>query len=256
MGTPIEGGQVQGDPENTPGPNPAWESVLNIIPEEFHGAITPEFQKWDQAAQSRIEQVNNSLKEYEAYKPFHELGISADEIEQGLRLMYEINNNPQSVYDALASAYNFGQQQTPEEGPNPEELPEGITPELMEKLNSQEGTLKALAQIVLNDAQAKQDAQAEAELDRELNELRERIGDFDENYVTALMLNGASAEEAGNAFVALKQSLSPKPFAPTVLGNSNGGTGLPSNAIDPTKLTSKDTRSLVVQMLAAANQEN
>src|SRR5687768_4365671 len=111
----IEGGEVQGgNPDagdNTPGPNPAWNDVLSVLPEQFHQVVTPHFQKWDQEAQSRIESINSQLKQFENYKPFAEHGITSDEIEQGLRLMYEINNNPQNVYNALNNAYNFGQQQ-------------------------------------------------------------------------------------------------------------------------------------------------
>lgn len=274
MGTPVESdagneevqGNVSSDAgDNTPGPNPAWNDVLSILPEQFHGVVTPHFQKWDQAAQQRIESVNSQLQSFEPYKPFVEHGITSEEIEQGLRLMFEINNNPQNVYDALAKAYNFGQQANPPvANPNGSEKDEdneenplaNVPPEILEKLNGQEGMLKAVAQIVLNDAKAKQDAQEDKKLDTELNSLKERIGDYDERYVLSLMQNGMSADEAGDAFVALKQSFAQnRPFAPTVLGNSQGGSGLPSNAIDPTKLSNKETRSLVAQMLEAAAKQ-
>ncbi len=261
MGTPIEPTpdnlEVQGTDDNAPGPNPAWNDVLSVLPEQFHQMVTPHFQKWDQAAQAKIEQVNDSLKQFDDYKPFVEHGINAQEVEQGLRLMYEINNNPQGVYDALQKAYNFGQQ-TSSADPNAsaeddDETIAGLDPDIANKLQQQEGMLQAVAQIVLNDAQAKQAAQADIELDKELSALKERIGDYDERYVLGLMQTGLSADEAGDAFTALKTSLAQnKPFAPNVLSsNSGGGAGLPSNAIDPTKLSGKDTRNLVAQMLAA-----
>ena len=261
MGTPIEDGSVQGGNsdagDNTPGPNPAWNDVLSVLPEQFHSVVTPHFQKWDDAANQRIESVNTQLKEFDSYKPFAEHGITSDEIEQGLRLMYEINNNPQNVYNALASAYNFGQQPPgSESGGNTNESDEedvvnNLPPEVLEKLNSQEDILQAVAQIVLNDARAKQDAQADASLDSELNQLKEKFGEYDEDYVLTKMMGGMSGEDAVQSYQNLIQSLSPKPFAPTVLGNSGGGSGVPSNAIDPTKLSGKDTRNLVAQMLAA-----
>jgi hypothetical protein len=258
MGTPVEpsGEEVQGnipDQDNSPGPNPAWDDVLKILPEQFHSVVTPHFQQWDQAAQKRIEQVNSQLKEFESYKPFVEHGINPQEIEQGLRLMWEINNNPENVYNALANAYKFGQQ-TPSvanSNEDEEETPNNIDPELMSKLEQQDGILQAVAQIVLNDAKAKEDAKADAELDTELNTLRKNFGDYDEDYVLTKMMNGMSGEDAVKSYQELVQRVSPKPFAPSVLGNSGGGTGLPSNAIDPTKLSGKETRSLVAQMLAA-----
>lgn len=255
-----EGSEVQGgNPDagnNTPGPNPAWNDVLSILPEQFHSVVTPHFQKWDQAAQQRIESVNKQLSQFEPYGKFVEHGITPEEIEQGLRLMYEINTNPQNVYNALAEAYKFGQQP---EGNEEEEEDEDnplsqLPPEIVEQLGQQGDLLRTVAQIVLNDANAKQAALADKELDDELNAAREKYGDFDERYVLALMQNGLSADEAAQQFAELKQSLAPKPFAPSILSNS-GGTGVPSNAIDPTKLSSKETRALVAQMLAEAAKQ-
>lgn len=258
MGTPIEdGGQVQDNQvtEDVPGPNPAWNDVLSVLPEQFHPVVTPHFQKWDQAAQSKIEAANNSLKEFEGFKPFVEHGINPQEVEQGLRLMWEINNNPENVYKALAEAYKFGEQ-TPVANPNSngedeDEAPYGVDPEISSKLEQHEGLLQAVSQIVLNDAQAKEAAAADSALEKELNTLKEKYGEYDEEFVLTKMLNGASGEEAINAYQGLVQRLSPKPFAPSVLGNNGGGTGLPSQAIDPTKLSGKETRNLVAQMLAS-----
>jgi hypothetical protein len=173
-------------------------------------------------------------------------------------MMYEVQNNPQNVYNALAEAYKFGQQPSPvaNNGESGDDDPlANLDPKLLSQINDQGSLLQTLAQVVINDNNAKQAAAADADLDKELNALKDKIGDYDERYVLALMQNGLSAEDAGQAFVSMKQSLAPKPFAPTVLGNGSGGGGIPSGAIDPTKLSSKDTRSLVAQMLAQAAQQ-
>lgn len=265
MATPIEGGEVQGNEptgSETPGPNPAWNDVLSVLPEQFHQVVTPHFQKWDDAANSRIETVNSQLKDFEDFKPFVEHGINAQEIEQGLRLMWEINNNPENVFNALKDAYKFGEQvispvaNTSGDAGDEENPLNNLPPEVLEKLNAQEGILQAVSQIVLNDAKAKQDAAADAELENELSQLKEKFGEYDEDYVMTKMLSGFSGEDAVKSYQALVQSLSPKPFAPQVFGNSSGtGTGLPSQAIDPTKLSGKDTRSLVAQMLEQAARQ-
>jgi hypothetical protein len=262
MGTPIEPtGEVQGgEPtgSETPGHNPAWDEVLSVLPEQFHSVVTPHFQKWDQSAQQRIESANSQLSQFEAYKPFAEHGISTDELERGLRLYYEINNNPENVYKALQNAYNFGQPETPNPQGNEgeeEENPLNLPPEIMEKINNHDGMLQAVAQIVLNDAQAKEAAAADAELDKELKGLQEKFGDYDEDYVMTKMMSGMSGEEAVQSYQSLVQRVTPQPFAPTLLGSNGGGTGLPSNAIDPTKLSGKETRNLVAEMLAAAQKQ-
>lgn len=259
MGTPIEpsGDEVQVVEEDNSGHNPAWDEVLSVLPEQFHSVVTPHFQKWDSAANQRVESVNGQLSAFESYKPFVEHGISAEDVEQGIRLMYEVNNNPQSVYDALQKAYNFGQAPnaaTPVA--NNGESEEEAEPNSDPRYNRLNEGLELVSRIVLNDAQAKQAAQADSALDSELNQLKEKIGDYDERYVLALMQSGLSAEQAGDAWAGLQQQFQPKPFAPSILsGNNGGGSGLPSNAIDPAKLSSKDTRGLVAQMLQqAANQ--
>lgn len=268
MGTPIEPEAVQGevsDQNEAPGPNPAWNDVLSILPEQFHSVVTPKFQEWDNAAQSRIEALNSTVKEFEAYKPFVEHGISPDELEQGVRLMYEIQNNPQGVYEALANAYNFNQQAAnpaAAESNNAEEEnaenPLALPPEVMEKLNQHDGLLQAVSQIVLNDAQAKQAAQADIALEKELETTAKELNleAYDEDYVLTKMLNGMSAKDAFASYQSLMQRLTPQPFAPSVLGSNGGGTGLPSNAIDPTKLSGSETRNLVAQMLEKAAQQN
>lgn len=264
MGTPVEptdSGEVQGgnpDEGNAPGLNPAWSEALNIIPEQFHTQITPYFQQWDQAAQQRIESVNSQLKEFEDYKPFVEHGISPDELEQGVRLMYELNNNPQGVYEALANAYNFGQTPT-NNGEEPSEEEEGNENEYNIAQNPeftklQEG-LELVSKIVLDDAQAKADAEADAELDAELESLKQKHGEnYNEQFFLAMMQNGMNGDEAAEAFKELKGNIAPAPTAPSILGNA-GGNGVPSNAIDPTKLNGKETRNLVAEMLKRAAQQ-
>lgn len=252
MGTPIEsnpGNEVQGDitPDqgNAPGPNPAWNDVLSIVPEGYHAALTPHFQRWDDAANQRVESVNTSLKEFEAYKPFLEHGIGSDELMQGLRILQEINDNPRAVYDALNEAHKFSQ--NIQNAGTESEAEENSEDPRFSQL--QQG-LELVSQIVLNDAQAKQNAQADMALEKELEDLKQAHGEFDMEFVLTKMLNGATGEQAISSYKELVGRLSPQPFAPSILGsNSGAGTGLPSNAIDPTKLSGKDTRDLVAQML-------
>lgn len=260
MGTPIEDGSVQGGSDSTPGQNPAWNDVLSVIPEQFHSQVTPHFQQWDQSAQSQIEKANSRVKEFEPYSQFAEHGIDPSELEQGLRLMYEINQNPKAVYDALAEAYNLtpGQIQEAIEGDDDEEddSSQNFQDPRVDQL--QQG-IDLIGNIVLQEQQAKITAQADAELDAELTQLRKDFGDFDEQYVLAQMANGRTGKQAVEAFQSLTQTIlqsNPRPFAPRVMGNSAGGSGLPSQAIDPTKLSGKDTRALVAQMLAQAAQQN
>lgn len=260
MGTPIEPGEVQdnpADPGNVPGPNPAWNDVLSVLPEQFHSVVTPHFTKWDQAAQERVTAANEKVKAFEAYEPFVEHGIDVEELQNGLRLMHEINTNPQNVWNALGQAYGLtgevgnGEEAEGEDGEN--------TTYQDPRFDQLQQGIELVSQIVLQEQTAKLNAQADADLDTELNQLKEKHGDFDERFVLAMMQNGMSGEQAATAWQETRNSLlqnNPRPFAPTVMGGSQGGTGYPSQQIDPTKLSNKEARNAVVQMLAAAaNQQ-
>lgn len=264
MTSPIEPVEVQGGNEPTgseaPGPNPAWNDVLSVIPEQYHSVITPHFTKWDQSAQQRIEAANAQVQAYEGFQPFVDNGIDPKELENGLRLMYEINNNPQGVWNALGQTYNLantpgnaegGEGEDPSNPPNPQDP----------RYDQLSQNLELVNRIILEDHQAKEAAKADAELDRELSSLQEKYkdqGGIDERYVLAMMESGMTAEQAGEAFQTFRNGLlqsNPRPFAPNVMGGSQGGAGYPSQAIDPAKLSGKDTRSLVVQMLQAAQNQ-
>lgn len=256
MGTPIEGGEVQGtEPagsESTPGLNPAWSEALSAIPEQFHQTLTPHFQQWDQAAQQRIEQSNSQLAQFEAYKPFVENGISAEDLEQAAQLAYMVQTDPQAVYKALAEAHGFdanGIVNQEGEGEEEDGDPQTFQDPRFDQLQS---GLDLVAQTILQQEQQKIAQNAERELDSELNALKEKYPNFDEKYVLSIVANGFSMEEAAQAYETLTQNIlqqNPRPFAPTVMGNSGGGTGLPSQAIDPTKLSGHERRALVAQMV-------
>lgn len=255
MTTPIEDGSVQGDispaGENAPGPNPAWDDVLSVLPEQFHPVVTPHFQKWDQSAQQRVEQANQSVAQFEPYKPFVENGISPEDLEQGLQLMYQINQDPKAVYEALGQAYGLTSAQVEAviEGEGEEGEPQNFQDPRFDQIQN---GLDLVAQTLLQQEQAKISAQADAELDSELTSLREKFPNFDEHYVLSLVANGATMEQAAQQYEALTQNIlqqNPRPFAPNVMGNSSGGTGLPSQAIDPKTLDGAGRRALVAQML-------
>jgi hypothetical protein len=249
----IESGEVQGtETESASGPNPAWNDVLGVLPEQFHEAVTPHFQKWDQEAQKRIESVNQQVQQFEPFKPFVENGISPTDLEQGLQLMYQLNANPQAVYNALAEAYGFNSQ-----APGNEVAEE----ETSEEQNFQDPRfdqlqqgLDLVAQTILQQENAKIEAQADAEIDAELAELKKQHPNISEEFALSLMVNGFDVNQVGEHWQNVSQNIlqsNPRPFAPSVMGTSSGGTGLPSQAIDPRKLDGKSTRDLVAQMVRA-----
>lgn len=271
MGTPVEPQdngntdptvEVQGNTE-TPGPNPAWNDVLSVIPEQFHSAITPHFQKWDQAANARIESVN---QQYADYKPFVDHSIGRDQLEQGLRLMQMINDNPQQVYEALAQS--LGVQQQPSNESNPNDSATGNENQQQYELPPDYATLKQgvekMAEMMMQQQREREEAVAEANLDRELKSIREKYGDFNEAHFLPYLSNAVERNltpmQAAESFFAMRDEIikgsQQAPYAPKILGsNSGNGAGLPSNKIDVSKLSRGETKNLVVEYLKAAQQQ-
>lgn len=258
MGDEIIDPTGEGTSPADSGPNPAWNDVLSVIPEQFHSQVTPHFQKWDQSAQSRITELNSQLGNFQSYSPLIEHGITIDQVNQALLLNQEINQNPKAIYDALVEAYNFGttppvaDPNNPATGDNSQNQPDPYSGQFSE-MNDK---IQLLSQVLLQEQEAKFNAQQDQKLDQEFSQALSKFPGLEldtnsENYVLSLMATrNMSAQDAMQSFVDFRNSLSPQPFAPRIVGAAGGG--VPSNVIDPTKLSGKETRNLVAQMLEAA----
>lgn len=263
------------DQINPPGPNPAWDPVLNVLPTQFHSLVTPHFQQWDKAAQDRITSLNSDLESYNQYEPLKQYGVNMDDVAQALRLMHAVNNNPREIYDAIGESYGYNvaqqqlqsgnipgaengtiQQMTGQQENNQQIQQQPLNDPRVDRL--QQG-VDLMANIILQQQQEATNAQADSDLDNELSTLKTKYGDFDERFVLAYMNQGMSGDQAAQHFNTLKNEMltnNPRPFAPGILGgtSSGNGSGVPSAAIDPTQLSGKETRNLVVEMLKAANR--
>lgn len=279
MGTPVEDAgsgntdpteAVQGitpDQSDSPGLNPAWESVLNQLPAEFHKVVTPHFAEWDKAANARVEGVNSQLERYKDYQRFVDHGIDGETLTQGLNIYQMINENPKAVYEALAQQLNIT-------NPAPESASAGAgsadyteeasqynLPPDYEKLQA---GVETMAGMLLQQQQEREQAQATAELESDLANVKSKYGEFNEAhflpYLSHALGNGETVEKAAENFFAMRDELARQaqaPYAPKVLGaNSGGGSGLPSNQINVRELGPKERRALVVQMLERNAQQN
>lgn len=275
MGTPVEGGLPENVPNdeaqviapdqgNDSGPNPAWGEVLGILPEQFHSVVTPHFTEWDKAANKRIESIKS---QYEDYAVFKEHGIGRADLEQGIRLVNMINENPKEVWEALATNFNLGAPDPTATPPvnKPGEEDDGTYTGDASQYNDprvdqlQQG-VELMAQMMLQQQQQEAQQAANSELDNDIAQIKEKHGDFNEQhllpYIHYGLEQGQTVAQAADAYFAMRNEMiqsaqAAKPFAPTLMGgNSGNGAGLPSNAIDVTKLSGNDTRKLVAEMLA------
>jgi hypothetical protein len=266
-GTEIPTEEVQGEitpdntPDNTPGLNPAWNDVLNLLPEQFHSVVTPHFQKWDQAANERITNLNT---QYEPFKPFVEHNISYDDLANGIRFVNLVNENPQLFYEQLGTALGIEKTETTPETQTPtgeEENSVNLPPGYE---NLRQG-VELMAQRMLEAEEAQRQQEASAELEAELKAVETKYGKFNEDlfmpYLSTAIDKGLTVAQAADSYFnainsTVQQAQAQRPYAPKLLSaNSGGGAGLPSQNIDVTKLSDSDRKALVVRMLEAAAQQ-
>lgn len=253
----VDNNQQQTEP-STVNVNPAWNDVLQVIPQQMHSQITPHFQKWDQNYQQSIQKVHS---QYEPWKQFIDNGVDPGQVDFSLGLLNAISTNPQEVMTALqewidseeggGQQGSFEQQGQFDQTQHQEEPgfdPNDITSH--PKFQEMEQAVQTMAQLLLGEREKEQQAQQDAELETELNTLRESKGDFDEEYVISLCANNENMtlEQAVDRYHQLtEQILSGKRQpGPPVLGS---GGAFPNSSPETRKLGSKDTKNLVAQML-------
>lgn len=233
--------------------HPAWSNMLDDLPESVRPLVRPKFEEWDKNVQQLVGKVHSEYEPYKAWQPIA-AEYDPDTAMQAIQLLEALNEDPERVYRALQE--NFGyDQQTPEQGqPNQENVFDvSEQPVVDPRLQTVEEMTNAMAEIMLSQQRAQDQAREDAELEQYLGGLKEQYGDYDEEYVLAHMHLGLTGEEAIQKFQALQQQfVANRPQAPTVMGS---GGGLPTQAIDVNSLDSKSTKALVAQFLAQANNE-
>lgn len=255
-GSAGEGGSYTGGDGGQQGDggqgNPAWQPFLEAVPQELHQKITPLLQEWDKGVNDRFQKVHS---EYEPWKPI--IGAAGDPqtAQYALNLLDAMYNNPEVIYEALKSKYNFGETKPEEQQGNGNgQGQNGPTQEPWESRYNQLNQQQAqIAEYLLNKQRAETEAQQDALLEKELSGLKQKYGDYDERYVLALMQGGASAEDAVKQFQQFQEETAknyrPKPL---IMG---GGGQFPGGNFNPAKASEGQVSDLVVQMLQSAAAE-
>lgn len=232
-----------------------WSSYLEDLPESVRPLVEPKFKEWDSNVTQQFQKVHSDYAPYKAYEPIVQAGHDPELVLQAIQFAEAFQENPEAVYKAMQEAYGFGGEQG--QGTSSEQVPETEDDQYDPRFLELEQTTQTLAQIMAAQYEEEQAQQLDQALDDEITAAKEKHGDFDETVVLGwcaanpqLSIEQAAVRynQAIEAAVAKRQA----PNVPTIMG---GGGSLPSQAIDPAKLTRSDTKSLVAQYLEAANRE-
>jgi hypothetical protein len=247
----IDSGQQQ----QQGGINPAWNDMLNDIPQELHAKVTPHLQNWDKGVNDRFQKVHS---EYEPWKPLVKSGADPETVGFAVNLLNALEQDPRSVYEAIGNYYKdqLGDVTTSQPSGQGQQGPNNQNLDDKPWLNDMQGIMQQnemLTRAVVAQRQEQENRAADAALDEELSSLKTKYGNYDEKYVLALIsVNpGMTGEQAVQAWQqSIKSyaeqmgfSAGPKPF---IMG---GGSAIPGNGADVKKLDDKGTKDLVVQYL-------
>lgn len=248
--------------------NPNWKEALDVLPDDFlRGKLTPVFEKWDKNNNSRFEKVQQELSKYDPYKPLIENNVPFEELQQAYQLRNEIANNPKVIFERLAQhlGIDVSELVNGEQGQGLEEInPEGtVDPRLTQIQQTQEAQTAYLAQIHAERQAIEQEKQETLffnETKAELDKLTATYGDFDRNRVVAesLRLSEMTGKpidlEAGvkslRAYEDEVIKRSANRNAPQVF---SGGGGLPSAAVDTSKMTDDEVIAYAAARAKAMN---
>jgi hypothetical protein len=220
----------------------SWNDIVGAFPEDKRAELAP-------LLQSRITEIEKQYEPLKQYEDFARSGITKDHAETALNIYSMIENNPKQIYDELGKYLGVSSAQA-------EKIVEQVQdadPDADPRIATMQQQLDTLMQIKLAEhnqtVQQKQQAEADAAIEKELNSLRKKHGDFDEEEVLMRMLHkGVTADQAFAEYTNKLSEIRRGRPAPMLLG---GGGNVPRPGIDVKKLDSAGAKSLVVQMLQA-----
>lgn len=220
-----------------------WNDVVGAFPEDKRSELAG-------ALKSRID-AYEPLKQWE---DFNKSGITPDQAGQALNVYSTLENDPRRVYEAIAKHLGITPQQAQVAVEEIEEEDEGTDP----RFKTMQQQIETMGQILLmnkkQETEAALQAEGEASLQRDLDGLKKKYGDVDEQEVIFRMLHAnMTPDQAYQDYTKKFDQIRSRRPSPLVMG---GGGQVPQKAIDPTKLDSKETKNLVAQMLQHANEES
>lgn len=240
--------------------NPMWKPLLDKLPSGLHGMVTPELKQWDANYTQGMQKVHS---EYAPYKSFLDNKVDPTELNDALMVYQSMQQDPAKFVQAVQDFYQLqaeqGQQQLADQQQSvDEEMPQFDVTQHPDFQRVTQMT-ETMAQAMLAQNEAAQVAQEDAQLDQEFQDAKQRLGEFDEEWVTKEMYfnDGLSLDDAVAKYREFTQGIinnyqRPGANAPTLMG---GGGGLPSQQTPVGQMTGQQRRALIAQSLANAHAD-
>src|SRR5678810_66347 len=86
--------------------NPAWKPLLDAIPDSMHPLIVPHLKQWDQNFSNEVQKkVTEAVAPYEPYKALVDNNVPMERIDETLRFVYTLENDPEQTVKNLAEHF-------------------------------------------------------------------------------------------------------------------------------------------------------
>ena len=255
--------------------HPAWQGILDSLPTSLHNEVKPTLLEWDKGVQNKIQSTRD---EYAAYEDFKKNEIDQETLEQGLWLLQNLQNDPEKIARDIIESWELQDKFNTAPSPVAKADEEDELPDLDGEFDITKHPEFIKMQEVVNSMQtesasakaAREEAEATAEIDQQLEKLHETYGEFDDMFVLSHMAQGqdgakavtqyldtvnqAAARISGNTqqAPAVTQVQAPAPTRPEPVvmgGNSGAGSGTPAEAVDFAKMKATDRESMVAEIL-------
>jgi len=196
--------QGSDDTGQSTGNEPPYAKELETLPEDVRPLVEPIFKNWDAQVTKRFQESQSTLEPWKEIVDSYEPAV----VGEAIQLAQLLEADPKALYDLMAQTYQFEQAQPPkgngDQGQQPPVSEEEDDP-YAERFSKVETALEQLANIlVANQNQATVKEQTEL-LDHTMTSLKEKYGDFDEDYVLNRLALGddpdAAIQSYNNAIV-------------------------------------------------------
>lgn len=85
------------------GVNPAWDTLKEKLPKEFHSQIDPILSEWDKNVQQKFQQNAEELRRYEAWKEFVDNNVDPNQLRVAHQMAQNLNTDPLTFYNNLST---------------------------------------------------------------------------------------------------------------------------------------------------------
>jgi len=251
--------------------HPAWQEILDVLPESLHSVVKPNLLEWDKGVQDKITSVRD---EYSAYEDFRKNEIPSETIEQSLWLLQNLQDDPEKVVKEIIEAWGFqdkfntAQQEvvTPTEpvvDPDDDSLDNFDITKHPDFLKMQE-TVNQMQSETTSQKEAKATEDATAQIDKQIEDLHTKHGEFDDMFVLAYMTQGQDGATAVKQYqdsvnqaaarIASTNKQTNEPDPVIMGGNSATGSGIATEPTDFSKMKSSQREDLVAELLNKRSQ--